>query len=89
MFTKVSFLLAYISVLKFDIICLFEIYLNSKIPYDDENLEIPGGNVIREDHPSNSKLGEVCAYCKSSTQFRVINIICLQESISPELRIGK
>ena len=37
-FTKVSLLSAYISVHKFDIICLSKTYLNSGIPSDDENL---------------------------------------------------
>ena len=60
MFTKVSLLSAYISVHKFDIICLSESYLNFEIPCDEENLEIPGYNLAREDHPSNSKRGGVC-----------------------------
>ena len=66
MFTKVSLLSAYITVHKFDIICLPETYLNSEIPSDDENLEIPGYNLVREDHPCNSKRGGVCVYYKSS-----------------------
>ena len=81
MFTKVSFLSAYIFVHKFDIICLSETYLNSEIPSDDKNLEIAGYNLIRDDHPSNSKRGGVCAYYKSSLPFRVINEKYLQESI--------
>ena len=88
MFTKVSLLSAYISVHKFDIICLSETYLNSEIPSDDENLEIPGYNLVREDHPSNSKRGGAFVYYKSSLPFRVINVKYLQESISFELRIG-
>ena len=88
MFTKVSLLLAYISVHKFDIICLSETYLNSQIPSVDKNLEIPGYNLVTEDHPSNSKRGGICVYYKSSLQFRVINVKYLQESISFELRIG-
>ena len=86
MFTKISLLSAYISVHKFDIICLSETYLNSDIPSDDENLEIPGYNLVREDHPSNS--GGVCVYYKSSLPFRVINVKYFQESISFELRKG-
>ena len=62
MLTKVSLLSAYISVHKFDIICLSETYLNSKIPSDDENLEIAGYNLVREDHPSNSNCGGVYKY---------------------------
>ena len=88
MFTKVSLLSAYISVHKFDIICLSKTYLNSEIPSDDENLKIPGYSLVREDHPSNSKHGGVCVYYKSSLSFRVINVRYLQESISFELRIG-
>ena len=51
-------------------------------------MEIPGHNLVREDHPSNSKRGRVCVNYKSSLQFRVINVKYLQESISFELRIG-
>ena len=78
MFTKVSLLSAFISVHKFDIICLFETYLNSEIPSDDENLEILGYNPVTENHPSNSKRGGVCVYYKSSLPFRVINVKYLQ-----------
>ena len=88
MFTKVSVLSAYMSVHKFDIIWLSETYLNSEIPSDNENVEIPGYNLVREDHPSNSKHGGVCVYYKSSLPLRVINVKYLQESISFELRIG-
>ena len=78
MFTKVSLLSAFISVHKSDIICLFETYLNSEIPSDDENLEILGYNPVTENHPSNSKRGGVCVYYKSSLPFRVINVKYLQ-----------
>ena len=57
-FTKVSLLSAYISVHKCDIICLSETYLNSEIPSDDENLEIAGYNLVREDHPSKVNVVE-------------------------------
>ena len=80
-------MLAYISVHKFDIICLFETYLISEIPSDEENLEIHGYNFVRGNHPSNSKRGEVFVYYKSSLPFRVINVKYLQEYVSFELRI--
>ena len=88
MFTKVSLLSAYISVHKFDYICLSEIYLNSEIPSDNKNLEKPGYNLVREDYPSNSKFGGHCVYYKSSLPFRVINVKYLQQSILFELKIG-
>ena len=74
MFTKVFLLWAYISV---HITCY------------SENLEILGYNPVKEDHPSNSKRGEVCVYYRSSLPFRVINIKYLHESFSFELRIGR
>ena len=55
MYKKVSLLSAFISVHKLDIICLSETYLNSGTSPDDENLEILGYNIIRKDHPSNTK----------------------------------
>ena len=87
-FIKVFLLSAYISVHKFNIICFSETYLIPKIPSDKENLEVPGYNLVREDHPSNSKRGEVCVYYKSSLPFKVINVKYIQEFISFELRTG-
>ena len=74
MFTKVSLLSAYISVHKFNIICLSETYLISEIPSDDKNLEILGYDVVRKDHSSDSNLGRVCVYYKSSLPFKVNNV---------------
>ena len=69
-FTKVSFLSAYSSVHKFHVICLSETYLNPETPSDDENLEIAGYNLVREDNSSNSKRGGVCVYYKSKSDVR-------------------
>ena len=86
MFTKVSISIHFCP--QFDIICLSETYLNSENPSDDENLELAGYNLVREDHPSNSKCGGVCVYYKSLFLFRVINVKYLQECISFELKMG-
>ena len=40
-FAKISLLTAYLSVNKFDILCLLETFLISEILIDDENLKIP------------------------------------------------
>ena len=56
---KVSLLSVFISVHKLYIICLSETHLNSETSPDDDNLEIPGYNNIRKDHPSNTKRGGV------------------------------
>ena len=44
-FSKMSLLQAYNAVHKYHIICLSETYLNSSIPYDDHNLEIPESSI--------------------------------------------
>ena len=40
-----------------DIICLSETYIDSTVQSDNDNLEVPGYNLIRSDHPSNNKRG--------------------------------
>ena len=52
-FAKLSLLRTYVSVHKFDIICLSETYLDSSI--DDESSEISGYYLIRSDHPTKKK----------------------------------
>ena len=74
MYKKVSLLSAFISVHKLDIICLSETYLNSETSPDDDNLEIPGYNIIRKDDPPNTKRGGVCVYYKNTLPFKIINI---------------
>ena len=54
-FIKVSLLKADITIYYYDIICLSQTYLDSSILSDDKNLEIPEYDLIRADHPSNSK----------------------------------
>ena len=71
-----------------DIICLLETYLDSTIQSDNDNLEIPGYNLFRSDHPSNNKRGGVCIYYKASLPVRVIDICFLQECIIFEVMIG-
>ena len=58
-FTKAALLKAYLSVQRFDIFCICETYLNSSITKDDRHLQIPGYDLIRSAHPSNSKRGGV------------------------------
>ena len=62
--TKISLLQAYITQHNYDIICLTETFLNSSIPSDDNRITIDGYNLIRSDHPSDSKKGGVCIYYK-------------------------
>ena len=65
-----------------------ERYLNSSIPSDDNNLEIPGYGLIRADQPFNSKRGGVCVYYRNSLPLKILDIFYLQEGIVFELKIG-
>ena len=65
-----------------------ETYLDSSIPSDDNNLEIPGYDLIRADHPSNSKRGGACVYYRNSLPLKIQDIFYLQEWIVFELKIG-
>ena len=73
--------------LKFDIICLSEIYLSFNPAPRNDNLEIPGYNLIRSDHPSNSKRRGACIYNKNFLNLRVLDIQYLHECINIELKI--
>ena len=87
-YSKLFLLKAYISVHKFDIICLSETYLDSIVFLDDENLVISGYNLIRSDHPSNTKRGGACLYYKNYLPLRVLNISYLKECLNFQLKIG-
>ena len=87
-FIELSLLRAYISVNKIDIICLSETYLDSSISSDNDNLELPGYNLVRADNPTNTKRGGVCIYYHNSLPLKVIDIQLLNECINFEIRIG-
>ena len=73
---------------KFDIICISESYLNSDTSSNDNNLNIPGYNMCRADHPSGNRCGEVCIYYKEFLSIKMLNINYLQECICLDLKIG-
>ena len=61
---KISLLQAYIIQNNYDIICLSETFLNSSIQTNDDRISIDGYNLIRADHPNDSKRGGICIYYK-------------------------
>ena len=73
---------------KFDIICISESYLNSDTSSNDNNLNIPGYNMSRADHPSGNWCGGVCIYYKESLSIKMLNINYLQKCICFYLKIG-
>ena len=61
--------------------------LFSSIPCNDDNLEIPGYNLIRADHPSEDKRGGVCIYYKNTLHLQLLDIHILQECINFKIKI--
>ena len=43
----------------YDIICIFETYLDSSVSYDDPRLNLSGNKLVRADNLSNNKRGGV------------------------------
>ena len=72
---------------KFDVICISESYLNSDTSSNDNNLNMPGYNMSRADHPSGNRRGGVCIYYKESLPIKMLNINYLQECICFDLKI--
>ena len=87
-YIKASLLRAYISTHKFDVICISETYLDSDTSDDKENLKIACYNLIRADHPSNTKRDGVCIYYKHSFTFKLFNIHSLKECMNFEISFG-
>ena len=74
---KISFLQAYIITQhNYDIICLSETFLNSSIETNYDRISIDGCNLIRADHPSDSKGGGVCIYYKEQIPLIKRDNIC-------------
>ena len=87
-FIKISLLKTYIATHKLDVICLSETSLDYSISNDDDNLEIPGYELYRGDHPSNTKRGGVCIYYRNSLPLKILGIQYLHECVNFEIRIG-
>ena len=87
-FIKISLLKTYIATHKLDVICLSETYLDSSISNDDNNLEVPGYDLFRADHPSNTERGGVYTCYRNYLPLKVLNIQYLHECINFEIRIG-
>ena len=49
---------------------------------------IPGFDLFRVDHPSNTRRGGVCIYYRNSLPLKILNIQYLHECINFEIRIG-
>ena len=87
-FIKVPLIEAFIKANNIDIIWLSETFLDSTIPLIDERLYIKGYQMIRANHPSNTKRGVVCIYYKKYLPLiRKVDICKLNECIVTELTV--
>ena len=82
-FSRLTKLKAYISMYKYDFICLSETFLDSET--SDEVLEIEGYTLKRADHPDNNKRGGVCIYYKKSLPVKEISLPFLKEALLLEM----
>ena len=82
-----SLLKAYNAIHTYDIICLLETYLNHDTLSDNDNLKIPGYELIRADHPSNQKRGGICISHKDFLPIKVKNVSCLKECLNFSLSV--
>ena len=55
------------------IICLSETYLDSSVPIDDDNLQIPGYNYSRADHPFNTKDRGILIYYENFLLIKLVD----------------
>ena len=80
-FSKISLLKAYNALHTHDIICLSETYLKHDKLCDNDNLKMPGCELIRADHPSNQKRGGICKQCKLFEGMFKFQFECIWETV--------
>ena len=88
-FLKTPLIEAFIKTHNFDIIYLLETFLDSSIDFSDTRININGYS-LRADHPSNTKHGGVCMYCKIYLPvIRRTDLSGLQDYIVAEVSVDK
>ena len=84
---KISLLQANVTQLNYDIIYSSETFPSSSIDSSDTRILIDGYNLIRSDHPSDSKRGGVCIYYKEHIPLIKRDDICtLDNCLVTEIR---
>ena len=89
-YVKLSMLEAYNAIYDYDIICISETFLNFTQSGNDPALKLKGYELIRSDHPSNTKRGGVCLYYKEHLPLQFCNDTSnLKECIVVQLKSKK
>ena len=82
---KISQIEAYNSLYNYDSICISETFFDPSILEEDQNFQLNGYQLIRADHPSNTKRGGVCIYHKESLVVRLVKLSSLSQRIVCEV----
>ena len=84
---KITVIQAYVTNQNFHIICLSETFLYFSIQNDDHKVKIDGYNLIRSDHPSDSKKSRVCiSYKEHIPVIRLDDLCTLDNCLVTEIR---
>ena len=83
--SKISLSETYNAIYKHDVLCISESSFYSSVLEGERNLQLIGYNMIRADHPSNSKQGGICIFFKEKLAVRVVNLSNLSECIIYEV----
>ena len=84
---KISHLEAYNAIHQHGFICISETFFDSSVTEGDKNIELNGYNLIRADHPSNTKRGGVCIFYKETLALHIVNSLNFNECIVCEVSI--
>ena len=85
--SKITQLVAYNSLYKYDFICISEMCIDSSNLEGYSSFQLDGYKVIRVDHPSNTKRGGVCIHYKESLCVWALNLTNLNECIICEVSL--
>ena len=82
-----SHLEAYNTIYKHDFICISETFFDTSVTGGDRSIQFNGYNLIRADHPSNTKRGGVCIFYKETLVVCIVNSLNFNECIVCEASI--
>ena len=68
-------------------ICISETYFDSSVLEGVTNIQLTGGNLVRADHPSNTKWGGVCIIYKETLGIRIANSLSFTACILLEVSV--
>ena len=75
------------SVYKHDFVCISRMFFDPSVQEGDKNIQLDGYNLLRADHPSNSKQGGVCILYKKTLGVCIVKSLSFNECIICEVSI--